>query len=282
MPATDWGWEIASEELRNWILIESPELLVVNKPPHVVCHPSRHGRWSSLIGACREYLETDLLHMPFRLDRETSGVMVFARTRETGSRLQRAVYARRLRKTYYAILRGTMETPVTVTGAIGQDVSAEFFARRAVVGEGGEAAETEFVPLVARGGFTLVRVHPRTGRRHQIRVHAASLGMPLVGDKLYGADPGLMTQFIREGFSPELLARLPLRRQALHCSKVEFQTERGSEAFNLTFADRTENEGQGVCFQQWLSKGLHYIFRLGVGSGKRGPMRGGGWLGRVS
>jgi 23S rRNA pseudouridine1911/1915/1917 synthase len=231
MPATDWGWLIAPEELRDWILIESPELLVVNKPPHVVCHPSRHGPWSSLIGACREYLEADILHMPFRLDRETSGVVVFARTRETGSRLQRAVYAKRFCKTYHAILCGTLETPITVTGAIGRDVSAEFFARRAVVPEGGEAAETEFVPLVARGGFTLVRVHPRTGRRHQIRVHAASLGLPLAGDKLYGADQSLMTQFIREGFSRALLDRLPLKRQALHCSKVEFQAERGREDF---------------------------------------------------
>ena len=231
MPATDWGWLITPEELRDWILEESPDLLVVNKPPHVVCHPSRYGPWSSLVGACREYLGAEVLRMPFRLDRETSGVMLLARTREAGSRLQRAVYARRFRKTYHAILRGVLPAPVTVTGAIGRDENAEFHARRAVVAEGGEAAETEFVPVASGGGFTLVRVHPRTGRRHQIRVHAASLGLPVAGDKLYGADAEVMTQFLREGYSPELLARLPLKRQALHCSRVEFQTERGSEAF---------------------------------------------------
>jgi 23S rRNA pseudouridine1911/1915/1917 synthase len=231
MPATDWGWLIVPEELRDWILDESGDVLVVNKPPHVVCHPSRHGPWSSLIGACREHLGSDVLHMPFRLDRETSGVILFAQTREAGSRLQRAVQARRFRKTYHAILCGSLTEAVTVTGALGPDEGAEFFSRRKVVAEGGEAAETAFVPLAAGGGYTLVEVHPHTGRRHQIRVHAASLGLPLVGDKLYGADPTLMLQFMREGFSPELLARLPLKRHALHCSRVEFDTETGLETF---------------------------------------------------
>lgn len=222
---------ITPDELRDWIIEQTDELLVVNKPPHVVCHPSRYGPWSSLVGACREYLGAERVRMPFRLDRETSGVMVLAQERAAGSRLHRAVYAHRFRKTYHAILCGSLPAAVTVTRPIGPDEQSDFFARRAVVEEGGEAAETEFVPLAEGGGFTLARVHPTTGRRHQIRVHAASLGLPLLGDKLYGDDATLMTQFVREGFSAGLLARLPLRRHALHCSRVEFRTERGTEAF---------------------------------------------------
>src|SRR4051812_46221733 len=106
MPLTDWGWLSTPEELRSWILAESHELLVLNKPPHVVCHRSRQGPWSCLIGACREYLGAETLHMPYRLDRETSGVFVFARTREAGSRLQTAVQNRTVHKTYHAILCG--------------------------------------------------------------------------------------------------------------------------------------------------------------------------------
>ena len=232
MPATDWGWLITPEELSGWILRETPELLVLNKPPHVVCHRSRYGPWSSLVGACREYLGDEVLRMPFRLDRETSGVLVLGRTKETGTRLQRAVQFKAFRKTYHAVLTGHLESVVTVTGAIGPDVGAEFYSRQTVVPEGGLAAETEFVPIAWGGGYTVARVHPHSGRRHQIRVHAAWLGAPLVGDKLYGPDPQCMIRFMNEGMSPELLDRLVLDRQALHCSRVEFETELGVEVFS--------------------------------------------------
>jgi 23S rRNA pseudouridine1911/1915/1917 synthase len=232
MPATDWGWLVTPEELRGWILQETHDLIVLNKPPHVVCHRSRHGPWSSLVGACREYLGDDVLRMPFRLDRETSGVLVFARTKETGTRLQRAVQFRGFRKTYHAVLTGHLENAVTVSAAIGPDSGAEFYSRRAIVEEGGDTAETEFIPIARGGGYTLARVHPHSGRRHQIRVHAASLGYPLAGDKLYGPDPALMLRFMREGMSAELLGRLVLPRQALHCTQVEFDTENGTEIFS--------------------------------------------------
>ncbi len=224
MPATDWGWMITPEELRGWILEETPEFLVLNKPPHVVCHRSRNGEWSSLIGACREYLGAEVLRMPFRLDRETSGVMVFGRTKEAGTRLQRAVQFQCYRKTYYAVLTGEMEAAVTCRGAIGPDVGAEFYSRQTVVAEGGDAAETEFAPVAWGGGFTLARVHPQTGRRHQIRVHAEAVGYPLVGDKLYGADSSMMLRFMRDRMTAEMLETLLLDRQALHCSQVEFET----------------------------------------------------------
>ena len=77
-----------------------------------------------------------------------------------------------------------------------------------------------------------MKVHPHSGRRHQIRVHAASLGHPLVGDKLYGPDPSHMLRFMREGMSQDLLEHLVLDRQALHCTQVEFETERGTEIYN--------------------------------------------------
>lgn len=232
MPSTDWGWLITPEELRGWILRETADLLILNKPPHVICHRSRNGPWSSLIGACREYLGDDVLRMPFRLDRETSGVLVFARTKETGRRLQRAVQFRNYRKTYHAVLTGHLQDAVIVNAPIGPDVGAEFYSRQAVVQAGGDPAETEFIPIASGGGYTLARVHPHSGRRHQIRVHASSIGHPLLGDKLYGPDPSLMLRFMRERMSPELLEKLVLGRHALHCTQVEFETEKGVEVFS--------------------------------------------------
>src|SRR4051794_36190850 len=114
MPPTDWGWLITAEELSGWIISRTDDLLVINKPPHTVCHPSRHGPWSSLIGACREYLTVERLHMPFRLDRETTGVLLFAQNRETGVRFQHAVLQGRFRKEYVAIVEGLLSDPVTV------------------------------------------------------------------------------------------------------------------------------------------------------------------------
>jgi 23S rRNA pseudouridine1911/1915/1917 synthase len=221
MPATAWGWEITPDELRSWIVEETPELIVVNKPGLVVCHPSKHGPWSSLVGACREHFGLPRLHMPSRLDRETSGVVVLAKTHEAASRLQRAAEARRVRKTYHAVLCGELREPRTVSEPIGREEGSAFVGRQCVTAAG-RPAETEFIPLAWSSGYTLARVHPRSGRLHQIRVHAASMGHAVAGDKLYGPDPSLMLEFIRYGFTPRLAAALPLNRHALHASELAF------------------------------------------------------------
>jgi 23S rRNA pseudouridine1911/1915/1917 synthase len=104
-----------------------------------------------------------------------------------------------------------------------------------VVIDGGQAARTAFIPLAHSCGYTLVRVHPRTGRRHQIRVHAAWLGHPVAGDKLYGPDPSVMLEFVANGFSEKLLRAVPLPRHALHAAEVCYATERGDEIFRAPF-----------------------------------------------
>lgn len=235
MPVTDWGWQITAAELSSWILRQDEELLVVNKPGLVVCHPSKHGPWSSLIGACREYLGADVLHMPSRLDRETSGVMVLARTPRMGSRLQKAVQLRQVRKSYLAILEGTLRAAVSVDEPIGKAEDSRVYMRRCVRA-GGQDARTHFEPLEWRGGYTLVRVRTETGRLHQIRVHAAWLGHAVAADKLYGPDESLFLEFIEQGFNARLQAALPLQRQALHAEEMAFELEEGPLEFRAPLA----------------------------------------------
>jgi 23S rRNA pseudouridine1911/1915/1917 synthase len=187
------------------------------------------------VGACREYLGVQTLHMPFRLDRETSGVLVVAASLAAGRRLQRAVLRRSVRKTYIAVLEGELSSTVTVEQPIGPDPAFEFFSRQGVVPDG-KTASTVFVPKNVRAGYTLVEAYPQTGRRHQIRVHAAFLGHPIVGDKLYGPDPRVMLDCMRSGFSVESMAGLPMKRHALHASEVVFFTSLGEERFSAPLA----------------------------------------------
>lgn len=231
MPATETGFEITVEELTSWIVHEDERLLVVNKPALVLCHPSKNGPWSSLIGACREYTGLATLHMPSRLDRETSGVVVFAKDKEMGSRLQRAAQQRRVRKFYRAIVCGALHEPVTVDQPIGLEGTSVVHIRQWVMPDGA-AAVTEFTPVDSCDGYTLVEVRPLSGRMHQIRVHAAWLGHPIVGDKIYGPDPRLFLNFIEHGWTPELAARLELPRQALHAARIEFES---GPAFDAPF-----------------------------------------------
>jgi 23S rRNA pseudouridine1911/1915/1917 synthase len=212
-------------QLPGWILLQNDDVIVLNKPGWVVCHPSKRGPWSSLVGALREYLATPTLHLVTRLDRETSGVVVVARHPLAARRYQMAMQNRRVEKTYLALLTGELRSAVEVNAPLIRDEKSLVAVQRRVATAhepGAESAQTRFIPLATNCGYTLAKVEPFTGRTHQIRVHAQHLGHPIVSDKLYGPDASLYLEFAREGWTPRLAAALPLRRQALHAAHVRF------------------------------------------------------------
>ena len=211
---------ITPAELDTWFICQDELVAAVNKPPDVVCHPSKAGPWSSLAGAVREHLGLAAAHLVFRLDRETSGVVLFAKTAAAAATLQGAMSARKADKTYLAILTGELPGPVTAAQPLGRDEASPVAAKSAVRPDG-QAAVTTFTPLSRANGFTLAGVKTETGRKHQIRAHAQWLGYPLVGDKIYGPDERLFLDFITGGWTSALAERLLLPRQALHCSRID-------------------------------------------------------------
>lgn len=212
--------KISPEELRSWILFEDERFLVFGKPGDVVCHPSKDGPWSSLVGAAREYAGLPTVHLIFRLDRETSGVVVLAKDARTASRLQTAMQERRILKRYLVIMTGELREPITVDQPLGDDTASPVYVKTTVRPDG-RSAITHFEPLATGGGFTLARVRLETGRKHQIRAHALWLGYRVVGDKIYGPDDRCYLEFIDRGWTPDLAEKLLLPRQALHCAEID-------------------------------------------------------------
>lgn len=214
-------------ELRSWVMLNDEHLLVIDKPGWLVCHPSKNGPWSSLAGAVREEFKLDAIRLVYRLDRETSGVIILAKTEVMGRRLGKAVLGRRIGKLYVTIMEGEMLAAVTVNEPLGPDLAANVSVKQRVVpgeSEGAQIATTIFHPLIARNGFTLAAVELVTGRKHQIRAHAEWMGRRVVGDKLYGPDPGLYLEFASQGWTIRHSERLGMTRQALHCAAIDLRT----------------------------------------------------------
>lgn len=223
---------IEPSSLPGWIVHEDEHLLVVNKPGGIVCHPSKNGPWSSLAGAFREYLGVETLHLVHRLDRETSGLILMAKHRKAARITQMAFQNRQVEKSCIGILQGDLAEPVLVNRKLARDPESAVYVKQTVRNSNSaQAARTYFEPLSNSAGFTLVRIAPLTGRKHQIRAHAAWLGTPLVGDKIYGSDDRLYLEFIEYGWLPHMAEKLHLSRQALHALRLRFS----APEFNAEF-----------------------------------------------
>ncbi len=238
---------LTPDEVRSWILVENDEVIVFNKPGWVVCHPSKNGPFSSLVGAAREVLGLDRVHLISRLDRETSGLVVLARDRLLARRLQMAMAARQVSKRYRAILHGRLAGRVEVSQPLGPDPASPVAVKQCVQPPAdAQKAQTTFIPLAYRGGFTLAEVIPHTGRKHQIRAHAQWIGHAVAGDKVYGPDPTLYLEFIEHGWTPHLAAALPLARQALHAARLDFETGDGAFSWEAPLSADLEAFWEGL------------------------------------
>jgi 23S rRNA pseudouridine1911/1915/1917 synthase len=209
-----WPRHMAAVEMPLDILYEDPWLIGLAKPPGIVVHPARgHLDGQTLQNGVRHRFRSRLgepgacLGPPHRLDKDTSGVVLFALTREAYRDLAGQFSRGRPRKQYLAVLDGRAAfDSASHGGDIGPDPARPGLGKVQPPRTGGKAARTDFRRLEAGRDWSLVEAVPRTGRPHQIRVHAADLGLPLAGDRDYNPLPG----------------RLGFPRQALHAAALEF------------------------------------------------------------
>ncbi len=182
------------------VAYEDEHLLVVDKPAGVVVHPSAGHASGTLVhgvlargAAGGDEERPGIVH---RLDRDTSGLLVVARSEEAHKRLKRLVQRRELERTYTALVRGRPRSKAgRIEAPIGRDRRDP--TRQSLDTQRPRGAVTHFELVEQLGEYALLRVRLETGRTHQIRVHLAAIGLPVVGDAVYGAtDPVLGRQFL--------------------------------------------------------------------------------------
>lgn len=205
----------ASEAISLDIIHEDDTLIVINKPPGLVVHPGS-GNWqgtmlNALLHHAPQLKEIPRAGIVHRLDKDTSGLLVVAKTLEAQTNLVRQLQKRLVKRDYLALVLGHIAAEGSVDAPMGRHPVHR--TKMAVVASGKEA-RTHYRVLERFEGSTLLQCSLETGRTHQIRVHMHSIGHPLAGDPMYGGKP--------KGISPDagqLLAAFP--RQALHAQRLE-------------------------------------------------------------
>ena len=211
---------VAAQAIGLELIHEDDHLLVINKPPGLVVHPAAGNPDGTLLNALLHH-DPGLAALPragivHRLDKDTSGLLVVARTLVAHTRLVEAMQERRIRREYLAVVNGVLSAGGRIEAPIGRHPVDR---KRMAVVAGGRAATTHFRVIERYRAHTLLRVRLETGRTHQIRVHMADIHCAIVGDPVYGGRPRLP-----RGAGDALKHALRnFRRQALHAQRLELE-----------------------------------------------------------
>ena len=208
------------------VLYEDPHLLVIDKPPLVTVHPTARYHQNTVIKRLRAERPDEFLALIHRLDRETSGILLLARSLEAERAFKRKLEERSLstetdeqrgvEKIYLGLTHGVPPTGL-IDIPMEPDIDNPLRVKMRIAAPGtGLEARTHVTVRETRGGYAWVECALQTGRQHQIRLHLSHLGCPIVGDKLYGPDERLLARSADDELSEADIALLELPRHALH------------------------------------------------------------------
>ncbi len=184
--------DLKEKEMDLDIIYEDQTIIIINKPVGLLVHPVKGNRTDTLVNALLAHSEklgningTIRPGIVHRLDKDTSGVIVVAKTQKSLVNLQKQFKQRKIKKVYHTILKGTLPyNSGTIDAPIGRNPNNR--TKMAVVKENSKKAVTEFKALDKSSGYTYLEVGLKTGRTHQIRVHFSNIDYPILGDQKYG------------------------------------------------------------------------------------------------
>lgn len=216
-----WYGEPVPRDMEPSIVFEDQDLLVINKPPFMITHPAG----KNLFYCATVFYETiykHTMHSVHRLDKETSGLLLLGKNPKVSQKMSLLFEEDKVRKCYFLIAHKTPDAktfPFTAKQRLGRNENA--------IPEGmitsydetsfeGKEAETHFELLLEKDNYVIALAFPITGRQHQIRVHAACNGYPLLGDKLYNGNSSIFLRFKESKATAEDHEQMQIPRQALH------------------------------------------------------------------
>lgn len=214
------------------LLYQSSDIAVVAKPPGLPMHEAGFYRRKTVHWLLPKFLGSDW-HAVHRLDRETSGVLVCARGRSMREALAKQIERGDVEKTYLAVCQGTPvhemwteECPIVPARS---PLEASYCAH----GSDGQAAVTGFRVIDKNNTHALIEAVPRTGRTHQIRVHLAHAGLPIVGDKIYGPCKDVFAAYIKEGNTQAVQKLAGHPRHLLHAHRISFKNPQNGDTISV-------------------------------------------------